>query len=89
MSALVGVAGHALAVTITEFPTSTANNNPQYITTGPDGALWFTEFGDGLTGVGSKIVRLTTSGTMTEFALPTWQQNPAGVTGITQGPDGK
>jgi streptogramin lyase len=51
------------------------------ITRGPDGNLWFTEenlFGD-------KIGRITTSGSITEFPLPTLQ-NVLG--GITAGPDG-
>src|SRR5262249_3182758 len=53
---------------------------PEEITTGPDGNLWFTEFGS------SRIGRLTTAGAFTEFA--------AGITtasspfGIAVGPDG-
>ena len=35
------------------------------ITTGPDGNLWFTEFGAG------KIGRITPSGSITEFPIPT------------------
>jgi VCBS repeat-containing protein len=57
--------------------TLTAGAGPQYITTGPDGNLWFTE--------GSKgdIARLTPSGTLTEFPVP-----GSGLSGITTGPDG-
>ena len=61
------------------------------LTAGPDGALWFT----GLTG---EIGRITTSGKVTEFALPTvpppsgaspeTQPTQVTATGITAGPDG-
>jgi streptogramin lyase len=47
--------------------------------TGPDGNLWFTE------SAGNKIGRLTTSGSFTEFPLPTAGAVPWG---ITVGPDG-
>ncbi|HXI42437.1 MAG TPA: hypothetical protein VNH83_20810 [Bryobacteraceae bacterium] len=53
---------------------------PQEITTGPDGALWFTDLqccGPG------KIGRITTAGVITEF--PTLLSQPSG---ITNGPDG-
>lgn len=43
---------------------------------GPDGALWFT--------AGSKIGRISMSGTITEYALP----NQASALHITPGPDG-
>jgi streptogramin lyase len=46
---------------VTEFPVTT-RSNPAYITTGPDGNLWFTE------DAANKIVRMTTSGTVTEFS---------------------
>jgi virginiamycin B lyase len=49
---------------------------PGSITTGPDGALWFTESG--------KIGRITTAGALKEFALP----NGHSGTSITNGPDG-
>ena len=49
-SGLVAVAG---AVTITEFHVPTPNSFPVVITTGPDGALWFTEV------LGNKIGRIT------------------------------
>jgi streptogramin lyase len=41
--------------TITEFPTPTSLSFPKLITAGPDGNLWFTEFG------GFKIGRITPS----------------------------
>ncbi len=49
------------------------------ITTGPDGALWFTESS------GNKIGRISTSGDVTEYPVPTATSNP---NGITSGPDG-
>src|SRR5258708_10932124 len=61
---VVGVAGHALALTFTEFPIPTAGSRSSVITTGPDGALWFTEFES------SKIVRITAAGVITEFPIP-------------------
>jgi streptogramin lyase len=52
---------------------------PLEITAGPDGALWFTEQD------GGKIGRITTTGLLTEYALPTPEMMPIG---ITNGPDG-
>ncbi len=60
---------------------------PLGITLGPDGAIWFTEEGSSI-GVGaapSKIGRITTGGTITEFATPTAFSSPFT---ITNGPDG-
>ena len=54
----------AQETTITEYSVPTAISQPAYITAGPDGAMWFTEF------VGNKIGRITTSGAITEFRLP-------------------
>ena len=51
---------------------------PVMVALGPDGNLWFTEQ------AGLKIGRITTSGTITEFAIPGAQ----GLTGIAAGPDG-
>jgi len=50
------------------------------ITSGPDGALWFTPGAFPQTG---KVDHITTSGVITHFALPT-----AAAFDITQGPDG-
>jgi len=74
--AAVGGATLALAQSFIEFPTPTANSNPPGITTGPDGALWFTEY--------NNIGRITTAGVITEFPL----SPPDGPLGITTGPDG-
>ena len=75
--AAVGGATLAPAQSFIEFPTPTANSNPQGITTGPDGALWFTELND-------NIGRITTAGVITEFP----PSPPAFPLGITTGPDG-
>ena len=52
-----------LTTDITEYTTPTAT--PFRIVSGPDGALWFTENAGGASG---RIGRITTSGTITEFA---------------------
>jgi hypothetical protein len=49
------------------------------ITTGPDGALWFTE------NASNKIGRITTAGAIAEFPIPT---AGSGLRGIITGPDG-
>lgn len=53
--------------------------NPLNITVGPDGNLWFTDCGL------NKIGRITTSGEIVEFPIPTAGSGPAG---ITAGADG-
>ena len=82
LGADVGVARQALAqaigVTFTGFPIPTANSSPGGITTGPDGAGWFTENN-------GKIGRVTTAGVITELTIPTANSGPQG---ITAGPDG-
>src|SRR6266853_749628 len=79
LSAVVGAAEHALAVTFSEFPIPTANSSPNDITAGPDGALWFTE------GTANKIGRVSTSGVITETTLPTPDSGPANITPGTDG----
>ena len=73
---------------ITEFPLPTANSYPGGISAGPDGNLWFTECPD-LTSNGqchnSQIERITPSGQVSGFALPTANSD---AQGITAGPDG-
>jgi hypothetical protein len=74
-----GVAGRALALTFAEFPIST-DSRPVGITTGPDGALWFTEpYLD-------KIGCITTKGTIKEFKMPRGNTLPGSLGNITQGP---
>jgi virginiamycin B lyase len=72
--------------TVTEFPV-TLNNEPLNIASGPDGALWFTEDGIVNGGIGA-IGRLTTSGNLTEYLLPTPPGRDSGVGDIAVGPDG-
>lgn len=47
---------------VTEFPIHTASSAPTSIVEGPDGNLWFTE------SCGYHITKITTAGTMTEYA---------------------
>jgi virginiamycin B lyase len=77
---LFGLPAIALAqqIAIGEYAAHPAGNDFS-ITAGPDGALWFTEFS------ANKIGRIATSGTVTEYAVPTHQSSPAG---IAAGPDG-
>jgi virginiamycin B lyase len=62
----------------TNFHLSNAHAGPQSITVGPDNNLWFTESS------ASKIGRITTSGTITEFALAAGSAPQQ----IVSGPDG-
>lgn len=64
---------------ITEFPIPTPASAPEWITSGPDGSLWFTE------ARGNNIGRITTGGVFTEFPVGTAGSDPFGITG---GPDG-
>jgi streptogramin lyase len=52
---------------------------PFGITAGPDGNVWFTEL------IGNRIGRITPSGEITEFPVPTANSEPIA---ITNGPDG-
>ena len=63
---------------VTAWPV-TPGGGPEDITTGPDGNLWFTEF------FGDLVGRITPSGEITEFTLPTPNSAPVG---IVVGPDG-
>jgi streptogramin lyase len=60
------------------FNTPTQSAWPDYIVSGPQHALWFSEF------YTDKIGRITTNGQITEFPLP----DNADIEGITAGPDG-
>ena len=66
--------------TISEFAIPYAYSRPFWITSGPDGNLWFTDEGN------NSVGRITTGGAVTEFALPNASTNP-GAHGITAGPD--
>jgi virginiamycin B lyase len=67
-----------------EFPTATAQAAPWSITVGQDGALWFTEQGQPLSVV-DKVGRITTGGTVIEFASPI---SGLALQGIASAPDG-
>ena len=81
-----------LALSVTSFPIPLVGIvQPQGITTGPDGNLWFAETG------ADKIGRMTPAGAVTQFPLPPipvpaeTQPNPGSAPGpraITVGPDG-
>jgi len=51
------------------------------ITAGPNGTIWFTEYGPN----GNNIGRITLSGTVTEFSIPTKNSQPSA---IAAAPDG-
>jgi virginiamycin B lyase len=67
---------------VTEFTVPTANAQPQMIIGASDGNLWFTEFSTTPPPGTSKIAKLTTSGTFTEFSTlfaPPPPDNPLGL----------
>lgn len=68
-----------VAGTLAEFPIPTAGSGPAAITSGPDGALWFTEI------YGNRVGRISPGGAITEFGVPTPNSAPER---ITTGPDG-
>jgi streptogramin lyase len=49
-------------------------SEPERITTGPDGNLWFIDY------LTDKIGKITTTGTITEYSLPEGNYNPLGIT---------
>jgi streptogramin lyase len=82
LTAVTTFAGSASAgtrATITHFPVAKNPARPYSIVTGPDGNLWFTM--SDLNAIG----RITPSGTVRRFRLPTADSHPYG---ITVGPDG-
>lgn len=66
------------ALTVFSFPGG-AGHSSIGIASGPDGNLWFTDFG------ANQVGRVTTAGAIVEFDLPTASAFPDG---ITAGPDG-
>ena len=70
---------HDICGVITETSIPTSGSQPFGITSGSDGALWFTE------SLGNNIGRITTGGTITETSIPTVGSEPSN---ITPGPDG-
>jgi len=75
---LSAVAGSGTWSNVIEYSIPTPNSGPERIVVGPDGALWFNEFG------GNKIGRISTDGIITEYVIPTVNSGP---NGITAGPD--
>ena len=74
------VVGQACAtLTPTDYSIPTAGAGLRDITSGPDGALWFTEFD------ADQIGRITDTGTVTEYRIPTAGAEPLD---IVSGPDG-
>jgi virginiamycin B lyase len=74
---------------LTEYAIPVASGHPASITAGPDGNLWFTETRlsatQTVTGTAYDLVKVTTSGRFTKYALPTAGYLP---TGMAAGPDG-
>src|SRR5438552_3803240 len=81
LASLVSV-GFSQGPTITEYSIPTAGSGPYGIVAGPDGALWFTEL------FANKIGRITTSGAITEYAIPPLNFGGGTPNDITAGPDG-
>lgn len=71
---------------VTMFP-GDLQGDPLNITSGPDGALWFTEDGIVRGSVGA-IGRVTTTGVVTEYPLPTPAGSTSGAGDLAVGPDG-
>jgi virginiamycin B lyase len=71
-----------VAGVITVYSVPAAGSSPQGIAIGPDGALWFTDSGTNTVG------RITTTGAITEFPLPTTSPVTTSPGAIVAGPDG-
>lgn len=63
---------------------SLSGSQPHAIVVGPDGNLWFPDGGN------NKVARITPSGKLTEYPIPSHPENPlgSGPDGIAVGPDG-
>lgn len=72
---------------ITEFDLPRPNSGPGDITTGADGNLWFVELSGAMDGIepdGNRVARITPTGEVTEFMIP----SPGGTPiNIAVGPD--
>jgi streptogramin lyase len=83
--ALVGTGAQAAVPgTITEYPTA-GGGEPEGMTLGPDGNLWFARGDDG------RVGKITTSGAITTYVLPSvglTTGSNIGLHEITTGPDG-
>lgn len=67
-------------VAFTEYPIPSGFTPPNFMTVGPDGALWFAE--------GASIGRITAVGKITEFPQVPIGSRSQQIVGITIGPDG-
>jgi streptogramin lyase len=76
LTGAIGLKGQ-IPTSIVEYPLPSGEGALR-ITTGPDGALWFTD-------QSGKIGRITTAGSITLYPTPTYNSYPDG---ITAGPDG-
>jgi virginiamycin B lyase len=72
-----------LLTQINEFPVPSGTGTPLSITSGPDGNLWFTDYGTDEIG----MINPTTH-TITEFPIPNSYYGPVELSDITTGPDG-
>jgi virginiamycin B lyase len=68
--------------TVLEYPIPTPASDPEGITAGPDGAVWFTEHAV------DQIGRVALDGTVREYPAPWVRPIPSGFEGIAAGPDG-
>ncbi len=64
---------------VTEFPVISASSQPDGITAGPDGNMWFTEK------EGNSIGRITPTGRVTEYPLPTPSAAPYDIAAGSDG----
>jgi len=77
---------------VNQFTVSNEGVSTNDITAGPDGALWFTQGAGGNPGGGAPyfdadIGRITTSGVLTDFTVPSSAVATPGLDGITVGSD--
>jgi virginiamycin B lyase len=82
-STLIGAVPVGATPTFTHYPLPSPASQPVELTTGPDGALWFTEGGSN-----ARIGRITTAGALTEFPVPVDSPTVTKLDGILTGPDG-
>ncbi len=75
----IGVVTQGRPSVSVEFPLAHPTRSPQLMTPGPDGNIWFTEYGT------SAIASITPDGVVIESSIPTAASGPVG---IATGPDG-
>ena len=68
---------------MTEFPTFTADSDPEVITAGPDGNIWFTEAAVGKIGCMTPAGRFATLASMAKSRRHTADSPPIGITAGT------